>query len=108
LIVASYGFYVSVSTRLDQLLHESFVADLGYPADQSMVARVVLGLQLLADEIDALATRINQDRLSSVVPDHGKGESENGSAQARPEQSPMADPDAPAATITHDSPIGVE
>jgi len=30
------------------------VRDLGYPADQRLVAGALLGLQLLADEIDAL------------------------------------------------------
>jgi hypothetical protein len=102
---------VSVSTQLDQLLNESFVADLGYPADQSTVARVVRGLQLLADEIDALAAQItrdplDQDRPSSVVPEHG--ESECGPAEAQPAQSPTAAPDAPTAKMNHDSPIGVE
>ena len=58
--MASYGRYVSVSKRLDQLMNESFVADLGYPADPSMVARVVRGLQLLADEIDAIDAHVNE------------------------------------------------
>ncbi len=56
--MASYGRHVSVSARLDQLMNESFVADLGYPADPSMVARVVRGLQLLADEIDAIDAHV--------------------------------------------------
>ena len=58
--MASYGRYVSVSARLDQLMNESFVADLGYPADPSMVARVVRGLQLLADEIDAIDAHVKE------------------------------------------------
>jgi hypothetical protein len=35
------------------------VGDLGYSADQRSVARVVLGLQLLADEIDKLKEGLN-------------------------------------------------
>ncbi len=60
--MASYGRYVSVSARLDQLMNESFVADLGYPADPSMVARVVRGLQLLADEIDAIDAHVKDEQ----------------------------------------------
>lgn len=35
------------------------MGDLGYSADQRSVARVVLGLQLLADEIDKLKEGLN-------------------------------------------------
>jgi len=38
---------------------EPAVADLGYPADQRLVATVVLGLKVLADAIDELETRIS-------------------------------------------------
>jgi hypothetical protein len=45
---------VTVRQRIDQLAAEPPVRDLGYAADQRMVAGALLGLQLLADEIDAL------------------------------------------------------
>jgi len=45
---------VTVRQRIDQLAAEPPVRDLGYPADQRLVAGALLGLQLLADEIDAL------------------------------------------------------
>jgi hypothetical protein len=45
---------VSVRQRIDQLAAEPPVSDLGYVADQRLVASALLGLQLLADEIDAL------------------------------------------------------
>ncbi|MGA2303584.1 MAG: hypothetical protein ABSH29_05210 [Acidimicrobiales bacterium] len=101
---------MSVSKRLDQLMNESFVADLGYPADRSMVARVVLGLQLLADEIDAIAARVNQDLLSSVVPEHGEADSCSAAALF-PE--PARDPEQPTkathgSPTAHDSPTGLE
>jgi hypothetical protein len=101
---------MSVSKRLDQLMNESFVADLGYPADRSIVTRVVLGLQLLADEIDALAARVDQDLLSSVVPEHCEADSCSAAAlfpePARgPEQPTKATHGSPTA---HDSPTGLE
>jgi hypothetical protein len=44
------------------LAAEPPVGDLGYVADQRLVATALLGLQLLADEIDALkAVRTNTD-----------------------------------------------
>jgi hypothetical protein len=45
---------VTVRQRIDQLAAEPPVSDLGYVADQRLVASALLGLQLLADEIDAL------------------------------------------------------
>ena len=45
---------MTVRQRIDQLAAEPPVRDLGYPADQRLVAGALLGLQLLADEIDAL------------------------------------------------------
>jgi hypothetical protein len=45
---------VTVRERIDQLASEPPVRDLGYAADQRLVAGALLGLQLLADEIDAL------------------------------------------------------
>jgi hypothetical protein len=45
---------VTVRQRIDQLAAEPPVRDLGYAADQRLVAGALLGLQLLADEIDAL------------------------------------------------------
>ena len=43
----------------DQLTSEPVVGDLGYAADQKMIARVMLRLQLLADEVDEITSRIN-------------------------------------------------
>jgi outer membrane murein-binding lipoprotein Lpp len=50
---------VTVRQRIDQLSSEPAVADLGYSADQRTVASVVLGLQLLADEIDKIKGGLN-------------------------------------------------
>lgn len=44
---------MTVRQRIDQLLAEPSVSDHGDPADQRSVARALLGLQLLAEEIDA-------------------------------------------------------
>lgn len=43
---------MTVRERVDQLTSEPAVGDLGYSADQRLVATALLGLQLLADEID--------------------------------------------------------
>ena len=51
---------MSVRQRLDELMSEPPVADLGYPADHRVVAAVVLGLQLLADAIDEIESRLQQ------------------------------------------------
>jgi hypothetical protein len=53
-----YRGWVSVRETLDQLIAEPGVADPGYPADQRMVATLVLGLKLLADSIDHLEARL--------------------------------------------------
>lgn len=45
---------MTVRQRIDQLTSEPAVADLGYSADQRLVASALLGLQLLADEIDEI------------------------------------------------------
>jgi hypothetical protein len=45
---------VTVRQRIDQLTSEPAVANLGYSADQRLVATALLGLQLLADEIDEI------------------------------------------------------
>jgi outer membrane murein-binding lipoprotein Lpp len=50
---------VSVRQKIDQLASEPAVADLGYSADQRLVASAVLGLQLLADEIDGIKGGLN-------------------------------------------------
>jgi outer membrane murein-binding lipoprotein Lpp len=50
---------VSVRQKIDQLATEPAVADLGYSADQRLVASAVLGLQLLADEIDSIKGGLN-------------------------------------------------
>jgi len=44
---------VTVRERIDQLLADPSVGDHGDPADPRLVARALLGLQLLAEEIDA-------------------------------------------------------
>lgn len=92
--MASYGRHVSVSARLDQLMNESFVADLGYPADPSMVARVVRGLQLLADEIDAIDAHVKEAHGKEALP-----------SSVTPEQPA---PDASTTHVDHRSPIGLE
>ncbi|MGA2305563.1 MAG: hypothetical protein ABSH29_15365 [Acidimicrobiales bacterium] len=45
---------MTVRQRIDQMAAEPPGRDLGYAADQRLVAGALLGLQLLADEIDAL------------------------------------------------------
>jgi hypothetical protein len=45
---------VTVRKRIDQLISVPAVGDLGYSADQRLVATAILGLQLLADEIDEI------------------------------------------------------
>jgi hypothetical protein len=49
---------MTVRGSIDQLIAEPPVADLGYPADQRLVATVVMGLKLLADSIDDLEARL--------------------------------------------------
>jgi hypothetical protein len=53
---------VTVRQRIDQLAAEPPVGDLGYAADQRLVASALLGLQLLADEIDGLKTGSTETR----------------------------------------------
>jgi hypothetical protein len=62
---------MSVRREIDQLVAEPAVADLGYPADQRMVATVVLGLKLLADAIDDLEARVAQ---GAAVPEIGRAD----------------------------------
>ncbi len=50
---------MTVRDRIDQLISQPAVGDLGYPADQRTVAAVVLGLKLLADSIDAVQARVD-------------------------------------------------
>jgi hypothetical protein len=101
LIMASYGRHVSVSARLDQLMNETFVADLGYPADPSMVARVVRGLQLLADEIDAIDAHV-KDAQAHVKDAHVKEDLPSSVAPEQPAQG------ATTAHVDQRSPIGLE
>jgi hypothetical protein len=112
LIVTSYGRCVSVSKRLDQLMNESFVADLGYPADQATIARVVRGLQLLADEIDAIDTQVAQvAQVAQVTQVAVAGVAEvadDPPASVAPEQAEQAGYDTPTVHADHDSPIGLE
>jgi hypothetical protein len=110
LIKKSYVSYVSVSKRLDRLMHEPFVADLGYPADQAMVIRVVRGLQLLADEIDEIEERINQGRPPSVVARHSESDNRSVAAASpksvpHPEQSAKTASGALTVHVDHGSPI---
>jgi hypothetical protein len=51
---------MTVRRSIDKLIAEPAVADLGYPADQRLVATVILGLQLLADSIDDIEARLAQ------------------------------------------------
>ena len=48
---------VTVRRRIDQLIAEPAVADLGYAPDQRLVATALVALRLLADEIDELVRR---------------------------------------------------
>jgi hypothetical protein len=59
----------TVRQRLDQLMAEPPVADLGYPPDQRVMAAVVLGLQLLADSIDAIEARMQQGDITPDRPE---------------------------------------
>jgi hypothetical protein len=62
---------VTVRQRIDQMAAEPPVGDLGYAADQRLVASALLGLQLLADEIDAIkagATATVQPAVADVAP----------------------------------------
>jgi hypothetical protein len=60
---------MTVRGNIDQLLVEPAVADLGYPADQRVVATLVLGLKLLADSIDEIEVRLTRAaRPHEVVP----------------------------------------
>jgi hypothetical protein len=59
----------TVRQRLDQLMAEPPVADLGYPPDQRVMAAVVLGLQLLADSIDAIEERMQQGDITADRPE---------------------------------------
>jgi hypothetical protein len=115
LIVTSYGRCVSVSKRLDQLMNESFVADLGYPADQATIARVVRGLQLLADEIDAIDTQVAQvaqvaqvTQVTQVAVAGVAEVADDPPASVAPEQAEQAGYDTPTVHADHDSPIGLE
>ena len=47
---------MTVRERIDQLLADPSLGDHGDPTDQRLVARALLGLQLLAEEIDARQT----------------------------------------------------
>jgi hypothetical protein len=49
---------MTVRQRIDQLATEDSVGDLGYAADQRLVARALLGVQLLADEIDGMKAQM--------------------------------------------------
>ena len=58
--VGSYRVSMTVRGEIDRLIAEPAVADLGYPADQRLVATVVLGLKMLADSIDQIEDRLAQ------------------------------------------------
>jgi hypothetical protein len=59
---------VTVRQKIDQLAAEPPVRDLGYAADQRLVASALLGLQLLADEIDELRFDYEQTRGAAARP----------------------------------------
>jgi hypothetical protein len=111
LIMGSYVPCVSVSKRLDQLLAEPFVADLGYPADASMVARVVSGLELLADAIDSIHARVNppSSRIPAICEPAGRPPAGPSSEPGiQPEQSAKAASGTPQEQVGHGSPISLE
>jgi hypothetical protein len=58
---------MTVRQRIDELMAAPAVADLGYPADQRVVASVVLGLKLLADAIDEIEGRLGQPARSLEI-----------------------------------------
>ena len=60
---------MTVRQRIDHLAAEPPVGDLGYAADQRLVAGALLGLQLLADEIDALKAGLAGAADTGVVDD---------------------------------------
>jgi hypothetical protein len=61
---------MTIRGSIDKLIAEPAVADLGYPADQRLVATVILGLKLLADSIDDIEARLAQTtRPPEVVND---------------------------------------
>jgi hypothetical protein len=51
---------MTVRRSIDKLIAEPAIADLGYPADQRLVATVILGLKLLADSIDDIEARLTE------------------------------------------------
>jgi hypothetical protein len=68
---------VTVRQKIDQLASEPAVGDLGYSADQRLVASAVLGLQILADEIDQIKGGLN----GHVQPDHAYTDTDDIGAQ---------------------------
>jgi hypothetical protein len=72
---------VTVRQRIDQLAAEPPVSDLGYMADQRLVATALLGLQLLADEIDAL----------KAAPDDTEIETRHTGVERDPDDAGLAD-----------------
>lgn len=54
----TYGISMTVRDKIDQLLSQPAVGDLGYPADQRSIASVMLCLTLLADSIDTMDSRL--------------------------------------------------
>jgi outer membrane murein-binding lipoprotein Lpp len=49
---------MTVRDKIDRLIAQPAVGDLGYPADQRSIATVVLSLKLLADSIDDMERRL--------------------------------------------------
>ena len=72
---------MTVRQRIDQLAAEPPVSDLGYMADQRLVATALLGLQLLADEIDAL----------KAAPDDTEIETRHTGVERDPDDAGLAD-----------------
>lgn len=66
---------MKVRQKVDQLASEPPVGDLGYPADQRLVASLMLGLQLLADEIDDM--RRHPVQLSESPPTEAQSRQAN-------------------------------
>jgi hypothetical protein len=51
---------MTVRQRIDELVAAPPVGDLGYPADQRLVATLMVGLTVLADSIDELEGRLTR------------------------------------------------
>jgi hypothetical protein len=60
---------MTVRQRIDELVAEPPVGDLGYPADQRFVATLMVGLTVLADSIDELESRLTRSERPFALVD---------------------------------------